>query len=158
MQALLAQCPMSIQNAFANALSAVVGSGGDTKLANWLLFEWESDESTATRAANIVHGQSLLLLIIDADLRSLPTLPFLLARAIGLASSMRLWRYTPMESIVESDSDDALSVQIWWSLILMDRWYATGTGKPSLIPDRSVVAPPGLENILGEVCFYLVRK
>ncbi|RGP80903.1 n-terminal binuclear zn cluster-containing dna-containing [Fusarium longipes] len=157
MQALLAQCPVSLQTAFANALSAVVGSGGDTKLANWLLFEWESDESAATRPANIVHGQSLLLLIIDADLRSLPTLPFLLSRAVGLANSMRLWRYTPMESIVESDSEDALSVQIWWSLILMDRWFATGTAKLSLIPDRSVVAPPGLENILGEVCFYLVR-
>lgn len=158
MQALLAQCPVSLQNAFANALSAVVGSGGDTKLASWLLFEWENDESTATRAANIVHGQSLLLLIIDADLRSLPSLAYLLARAMGLASSMRLWRYTPMESIVESDSDDALSVQIWWSLILMDRFYAIGTGKPSLIPDKSVVVPPRLENILGEVCFYLVRK
>ncbi|EKJ70856.1 hypothetical protein NXS19_005078 [Fusarium pseudograminearum] len=158
MQELLAQCPVSLQNAFANALSAVVGSGGDTKLANWLLFERESDEkSTSTRAANIVHVQSLLLLAIDADLRSLPSFPFLLVRAIGLAGSMRLWRYTPMESIIESDSDDALSVQIWWSLILMDRWYATGTGKPYLIPDRSVVAPPGLENILGEVCFYLVR-
>ncbi|XEV04193.1 hypothetical protein FSHL1_009480 [Fusarium sambucinum] len=161
MQSLLAQCPVSLQNAFSYALSAVVGSGGDTKLANWLLSEWESDESTAkrtaTRAAHIVHGQSLLLLVIDADMRSLPILPFLLTRAIALASSIRLWRYTPMESLVEPDSDDALSVQLWWSLILMDRWYAIGTGKLLLIPDRSVVAPPGLENILGEVCFYLVR-
>ncbi|KAF4453496.1 n-terminal binuclear zn cluster-containing dna-containing protein [Fusarium austroafricanum] len=159
MQALLAQCPTSVQNAFANALPAVAASGGDTKLASFLLNEWESDQAPATQAAHIVHAQTLLLLIIDADWRSSPTLPFLLARAVGLANSMKLWRYTPMELVLESDSDsdDQLSVRIWWSLILMDRWHAAGTGKPPLIPDSSTVAPPGLENILGEVCFYLVR-
>ncbi|KAM0351981.1 hypothetical protein ACHAPU_002499 [Fusarium lateritium] len=157
MQALLAQCPTTLQNAFANALPAVAASGGDTKLASLLLNELESDETPATQAANIVHGQTLLLLIIDADWRSSRTLPFLLARAVSLANSMKLWRYTPMESVLESDSADQLSVRIWWSLILIDRWHAAGTGKPPLIPDSSVVAPPGLENILGEVCFYLVR-
>ncbi|CAJ0547743.1 Ff.00g044970.m01.CDS01 [Fusarium sp. VM40] len=157
MQALLAQCPTTLQNAFANALPAVAASGGDTKLASFLLNEMESDEAAAPQAVNIVHGQTLLLLIIDADWRSSRTLPFLLARAVSLANSMKLWRYTPMESVEESDSDDQLSVRIWWSLILMDRWHATGTGKPPLIPDSSVVAPAGLENILGESCFYLVR-
>ncbi|KAF9769333.1 hypothetical protein IL306_013264 [Fusarium sp. DS 682] len=159
MQALLAQCPTSVQNAFANALPAVVGSGGDTKLASLLLMERESDETHATQATYIVHAQTLLLLIIDADWRSSPTLPFLLSRAVGLANSMNLWRYTPVELVLESDSDsdDQLSVRIWWSLILMDRWHATGKGKPPLIPDNSTVAPPGLEKILGDVCYYLVR-
>ncbi|KAJ4254349.1 Glucose-responsive transcription factor [Fusarium torreyae] len=157
MQALLSQCPPTIQNAFATALPAVAASGGDAKLASSLLNEWEGNETSATQAAHIVHGQTLLLLIIDADWRTSPTLPFLMARAVSLANSMKLWRYTPMESVLDSDSDDQLSVRIWWSLILMDRWYAAGTGKPPLIPDSSVVAPPGLENILGEVCFYLVR-
>lgn len=40
----------------------------------------------------------------------------------------------------------------------MDRWHAAGTGKPSQIPDSSVVAPAGLENTVGEVCYYLIRK
>ncbi|KAI8674837.1 Zn(2)-C6 fungal-type domain-containing protein [Fusarium keratoplasticum] len=157
LQALLAQCPSSVQTAFVNALPAVTSSGGDTKLASALLNEWESNEASHTQATNIVHAQALLLLIIDADWRSSPTLPFLLARAVALANSMKLWRYTPMESASEPDSDDQLCVRIWWSLILMDRWYAAGTGKPAQIPDSSVVAPPGLENMLGEVCFYLVR-
>ncbi|KAF5009540.1 hypothetical protein FDECE_4252 [Fusarium decemcellulare] len=157
MQALLAQCPSSVQTAFVNALPTVASSGGDAKLASSLLNEWESSEAPQTQATNIVHAQALLLLIIDADWRSSPTLPFLLARAVALANSMKLWRYTPMESASEQDSDDQLCVRIWWSLILMDRWYAAGKGKPAQIPDSSVVAPPGLENILGEVCFYLVR-
>ncbi|KAF4979564.1 hypothetical protein FZEAL_4268 [Fusarium zealandicum] len=157
LQSLLAQCPPSVQTAFTNALPAVASSGGDTKLASSLLNEWESDEAPHTQVTNIVHAQALLLLIIDADWRSSPTLPFLLARAVALANSMKLWRYTPMDSASEQDSDDQLCVRIWWSLILMDRWYAAGTGKPAQIPDSSVVAPPGLENMLGEVCFYLVR-
>lgn len=156
-QELLAQCPSSVRTAFVNALPAVTTSSGDVKLASSLLNDWESSEAPHSLAANIVHAQTLLLLIIEADWRSSPTLPFLLARAVALANSMKLWRYTPMESASEPDSDDQLCVRIWWSLILMDRWHAAGTGKPAHIPDSSVVAPPGLENILGEVCFYLVR-
>lgn len=158
LQELLAQCPSSVRTAFANALPAVTISSGDVKVASSLLNEWESSEAPHSLAANIVHAQTLLLLIIEADWRSSSTLPFLLARAVALANSMKLWRYTPMESASEPDSDDQLCVRIWWSLILMDRWHAAGTGKPAQIPDSSVVAPPGLENILGEVCFYLVRK
>ncbi|RFN46196.1 n-terminal binuclear zn cluster-containing DNA-containing protein [Fusarium flagelliforme] len=158
MQELLAQCPTSLQNAFANALPAVVGSGdGDIKHADSLLSALEQHGHAAATAVNIVHLQTLLLLTIDADLRSSATLPFTLSRAVALAGSMRLWRFTPIESITESDSDDALCARLWWSLILIDRWHATGTGRPSYISDNSVVAPPGLENILGEVCFYLVR-
>lgn len=158
MQSLLTQCPLSVQTAFVNALPAVSIKSGDTKVASSLLNEWESSEITPTQATNIVHAQTLLLLIIDADWRSSSTLPFLLSRAVALANSMKLWRYTPMESASEPDSDDQLCVRIWWSLILMDRWHAAGTGKPAMIPDSSVVAPPGLENMLGEVCFYLIRK
>ncbi|KAM5346479.1 hypothetical protein ACJ41O_009484 [Fusarium nematophilum] len=157
LQELLAQCPSSVQTAFVNALPSVVSAGGDTKLASSLLNEWESSETPHTQATNIVHAQALLLLIIDADWRSSPAHPFLLARAVALANSMKLWRYTPMESASEPDSDDQLCVRIWWSLILMDRWHSSGSGKPAQIPDSSVVAPPGLENILGEVCFYLTR-
>ncbi|KAK7428345.1 Glucose-responsive transcription factor [Neonectria magnoliae] len=157
LQELLAQCPSPIRVAFANALPAVTMAAGDVKVASSLLNDWEGTEAPHSLAANIVHAQTLLLLIIEADWRSSSALPFLLARAVALANSMKLWRYTPMESASEPDSDDQLCVRIWWSLILMDRWHAAGTGKPAQIPDSSVVAPPGLENILGEVCFYLVR-
>lgn len=159
LQSLLSQVPSPLRLAFANALPAVGGgSGGDVKLASALLNEWESSETTQTQAANIVHAQTLILLVIDADWRTSSTFPYLLARAVALAHSMKLWRYTPIETASDLDSDDQLCVRIWWSLILMDRWHAAGSGKPSIIPDSSVVAPPGLENILGEVCFYLVRK
>ncbi|KAI5464779.1 hypothetical protein BGZ63DRAFT_421775 [Mariannaea sp. PMI_226] len=154
---LLLQCPSTLRIAFLNALSAVAGSSGDVRLANSLLNEWEGAETSYSQVANIMHAQTLLLLIVDADWRSSSTLPFLLGRAVALANQMKLWRYAPIESASEQDSDDQLCVRIWWSLILLDRWYAAGTGKPAHIPDSSVVAPPNLENMLGDVCFYLVR-
>lgn len=159
MQSLLAQSPSPIRTAFVSALLAVSHSpAGNAKLASSLLNDWESGDSAALQSGNIVHAQTLLLLIIDADSRASSSLPFLVARAVALANSMKLWKYTAVDSVSETDSDDQLCVRIWWSLVLMDRWHAAGTGKPSQIPDNSVVAPPGLVNILGEVCFHLTRK
>lgn len=157
-QSLLSQCPSPLRTAFASALIAVGQSAGDGKFANSLLNEWENIDAPHSRAADIVHALTLLLLIIDADWRHSPTLPFLLARAVAVANAMKLWKFTPIELASEPDSDDQLCVRIWWSLVLMDRWHSAGTGKPAYIPDSSVVAPAGLENTLGEVCFYLIRK
>jgi hypothetical protein len=42
--------------------------------------------------------------------------------------------------------------------VLIDRWYAAGTGKPPQIPDNSVVIPSGLEMTVGETCFHLIRE
>ncbi|UKZ49963.1 hypothetical protein TrVGV298_004218 [Trichoderma virens] len=156
-QSLLSQCPSTVRTAFITALQAIGQSSGDTQTASSLLHEWESSEAPHSRATDIVHAQTLLLLIIDADWRASSQLPFLLARAVALANTMKLWKFTPIESASESDSDDQLCVRIWWSLVLMDRWHAAGTGKPAQIPDSSVVAPGGLENTLGEVCYYLIR-
>ncbi len=147
-----------MRSAFVAALSAVgQSSSGDVQHASNLLHEWESSDAPRSRAAEIVHAQSLLLLIIDADWRSGTTLPFLLARAVALANTMKLWKSSGVDATLDADSDESLCVRIWWSLVLMDRWYAAGTGKPSQIPDHSVVAPAGLENTVGETCFYFIR-
>ncbi|KAF4504627.1 hypothetical protein G6O67_008054 [Ophiocordyceps sinensis] len=157
MQLLLSQCPLSLSIAFSVALATVgQGSTGDVKHADALLREWESEDASHSRASEIVHAQTLMLFIIDADWRSLTTLPFLLARAVALANSMKLWKLAPAES-ADPDSDDQLCLKIWWSIIMMDRWHAAGTGKPVLIPDSSVVARAGLQANLGEVCFHLIR-
>lgn len=157
-QSLLSQCPPPLRAAFSIALLSVgQGSSGDVKHASGLLHEWESGDAPRSRATDIVHAQTLLLLIIDADWQSSSTLPFLLARAVALANSMKLWKLVPAES-ADPDSDDQLSVKIWWSLVMMDRWHAAGTGKPAQIPDSSVVARAGLQATVGEVCFHFIRK
>jgi hypothetical protein len=128
------------------------------KLASSLLNEWESGDAPRTAAINIVHAQTILLLVIDADWRCSPTISSLLARAVALANNMGLWRHPNMELASVVDSDDNLSVRIWWSLVVMDRWHAVGTGRPVLITMRSVVPPAGLDIVLSDVSFYLSRK
>ncbi|OAQ73722.2 C6 finger domain-containing protein [Pochonia chlamydosporia 170] len=158
LQSLLSQANPAVRSAFSLALSCVGQPPSDsTKIASSLLHEWESSDAPRSRATDIVHAQTLLLLIIDADWRATSTLPFLLARAVALANSMKLWKSSILSQTTEHDSDDQLCVRIWWSLVLMDRWHAAGTGQPAQIPDRSAVVPAGLENIIGEVSYHLLR-
>ncbi|QUC23724.1 uncharacterized protein UV8b_07965 [Ustilaginoidea virens] len=158
MQSLLSRAPAAVRTAFSLALPCVgQSSSGDAKIASSVLHEWESSGIARTRATDIVHAQTLLMLIIDADWRASSTLPFLLARGVALANTMKLWKMPTVDVESENDSEDQLCVRIWWSLVLMDRWHAAGTGQPPLISDRSAVIPAGLENIIGEVSFYLLR-
>lgn len=159
LQSLLLQTNAAVRSAFSLALSCIGQPSSDSpKIASSLLHEWESNDAPSSRATDIVHAQTLLILIIDADWRGTSSLPFLLARAVALANSMKLWKCSPVDSTTEPDSDDELCVRIWWSLVLMDRWHAAGTGQPAQIPDRSVVVPASLENTIGEVSFHLLRK
>lgn len=156
---LLAECPPTIKSAFSNALLAVAqSSSGNVRLASFLLDEWENNDTPSTQVINIVHIQTLLLLIIDADWRCSPSLPSLLARAVALANTMRLWKYSSIQVPSDPDTDHNLCIRSWWSLVLMDGWHAVGMGKPTLIPATSIVAPPGLETLIGDVCFQLTRK
>ena len=158
-ESLLSQCPGPLRAAFCIALLvATQAPGGDAKLANSLLHVHESTEtSEPTPSVNIVHAQTLLLLLIDADAHALPSFPLLLARTMILADKLNLWKFHPVNTVSELDSDDQLYVRIWWSLVLLDRWHAAGTGKHPKIQDKSVVIPSGLESIVGQVSYYLLR-
>ncbi|KAG6277341.1 hypothetical protein E4U48_001130 [Claviceps purpurea] len=158
LQSLLSAASPAVRAAFAHTLPHVgQTSHGDTKIASSILHEWENTDAPRSRATDIVHAQTLLMLIIDADWRAASTLPFLLARGVALANTMKLWKLSSADINSENDSYEHLCVRIWWSLVLMDRWQAAGTGHPPQIPERSAVIPSGLENTVGEVCFHLLR-
>lgn len=158
MQAMLAQCPSQLRTAFTLAMQAVgQTTPGDVKQANALLSEWEASTEPRSRAADLVHAQTLVLLITDADWRASSTLPFLLARAVALANCMKLYRFTSVDENADPDSEDMLSLRIWWSIVVLDRWHAAGTGSPSHVPDSSAVVPAGLESVVGEVAFHYIR-
>lgn len=155
---LLSQAAPAVKTAFRLALPSVGHpSSGDAKIASSLLHEWENSDAPRNRATDIVHLQAILMLIIDADWRATSTLPFLLARGVALANSMKIWKPPSVEVFVSHDCDEQLCVRLWWSMVLLDRWHAAGNGQPPFIPDRSAVPPAGLENVVGEVCFYLLR-
>ncbi|KAK2592265.1 Glucose-responsive transcription factor [Conoideocrella luteorostrata] len=159
LQSLLSRASAAVRTAFNFTLPSVGQiSSGNMKVASSVLHEWESSSDVPhDRATDIVHAQTLLMLIIDADWRSSTTLPFLLARGVALANTMKLWKLSTIEYSAEPDSDEHICVRLWWSLVLMDRWHAAGTGHPPQIPERSAIIPAGLENTIGEVTFYLLR-
>ena len=158
-QTLLALCPPPLRTAFTHALLAVAqSSSGNVKLANNLLSHIECSETQQPQMEKLVHAQTLMLLLIDADWRGSVTLPSLLARAVALTTSMQLWKQTVVEQSSDLDSEENLSMRIWWSVVLMDRFHAVGTSRPTMIPDHSIVIPVGLEAVVGETCFCLLRK
>lgn len=151
---MLAQCPPNIKTAFVYAINAVSESSpGNPELASNLLHQWERSKTnsptTPVTVTDVVGAQTLLLLIVDASMQASSTLPFLLARAVLLAESLKMWKYTSAESVSETDSDAQLIVRIWWSLVMIDRWHAVGRSRRPLIPDASVVAPPRRADVLS---------
>ncbi|KXH46813.1 hypothetical protein CSIM01_06878 [Colletotrichum simmondsii] len=171
-QECLAQCPGLLREAFVEALSGTIhsfpsfqsGTPGDVRLAHTLLVEWEASDSTSrTAVANLVFLQTLLLMIIEADIRPLGSIgapkESLLGRAVASANTLKLYQAKADLSEAEAgpDNESQLRVRIWWSLVLLDRWNAVGAAVPSLIRDESVVLAPGLKAVIGEVPYLLIR-
>lgn len=106
-----------------------------------------------------------MLLVIEAETHATkalsgPSPSVLLGSAVGLAYSLKLHFHKHSEEMAESDpdSDDKLGRRIWWSLVIMDRWHASSTSSPILIPDGSVVVYPEDQALLGESLYQLARK
>lgn len=113
---------------------------------------------------NLVLLQTMLLLAIAAETHTSKT-HFKLSRAAwlgsaaGIAYSLKLHLHRTSEDSIESDpdSDESMSRRIWWSLVIMDRWHASSTSSPTLVPDGSVVIYPEDQALLGESSYQLAR-
>ncbi|ROT43333.1 hypothetical protein SODALDRAFT_355540 [Sodiomyces alkalinus F11] len=185
LQASLAQCSGLLREAFLEALSGTIhcfpstsaAATGDASLAMKILAEWESqDGEPRTSSAHIIHLQTLLLLLIEMDTRpsacSGPLKESLLGRAVGAALAMKLYNARvdrPLEgesepnpdpdpdSDSDSDSESHLRVKLWWSLVLLDRWHAVAAGTQTMIRNESTVVYHGLESIVDEMTFLMIR-
>ncbi len=175
----LTGCSELLRNAFYEALQAAVRSfslpnGSQFQLpenirgvAHMIVesqFEVASSRSLAT---NMTYLQTMLLLAIHAGNQPSgprnqggPSRSLWLGSAVGLAYSMKLHLHNQPEKGVENDpdSDEKLARRIWWTLVIMDRWHASSTSSPLLIPDESVVVYPEDQNVLGEYVYHLARK
>jgi hypothetical protein len=131
-----------------------------------MLTEWEgSDSLQRSPVTTLIYLQTLVLMMIEADNRvpttGGPSKESLIGRAVAAAYSAKLYMSAieaQPDGEPDSESDDRLQVRVWWTLVLLDRWNAIGTGTPSLIRDDSVVVPSGLQAIIGELPFMLIRK
>jgi hypothetical protein len=176
LNARLATCSPALKDAFYESLYAAAQSfsasnvsateyRGAKKAAQILALQFDSS-ATSTFSTNLVYLQTLLLMAIEADNRGPvtegqtgATQSVWLGAAIGLAYSMKLHVHKPADKQSESDTDseDKLARRIWWSLVMMDRWHASSTSSPLLIPDGSVIVYPEDQVLLGDNLYHLAR-
>ncbi|KAH6713932.1 hypothetical protein BKA61DRAFT_483280 [Leptodontidium sp. MPI-SDFR-AT-0119] len=175
MLARLLGCPATLREAFHEALHAAVrcysssatynGEPPSPRKATQLLSESDSPSSQSF-STSIIYLQTMLLLVTEAENRPPSTSghdgrsrSVLLGGAVGVAYSMKLHLCKPFDELAENDpdSDEKLGRRIWWSLVIMDRWHASSTASPSLIPDSSVVVYPEDQALLGDDLYHLAR-
>ena len=178
-QSMLAQCPVALQNAFTNAFLAMVRSfmdappgqdDAESLLASHFLSRWEMERHPRSRMTDLVHLQTLIMMVIEADYHGVAAVKGLLpgppksstlGRAAGVGYSMRLHLVEPSpkpDLTGDQDSDENIALRAWWSLVVLDRWTSIGTASPLLISTDSVVILPGLRHIVGDAVYRLIRK
>ncbi|KAM0272533.1 hypothetical protein ACHAQH_008693 [Verticillium albo-atrum] len=175
LQVYLAQCPGMLREAFLEALHGTMQSFpsfttmgmGDASLAMKMLVEWEMNgEQPRTVAAHFIHLQTLLLLFIEAGNRpsgcSGHIKESLLGRAVSTAWTMKLYSALASSLLepngdVDADSENHLRVRLWWSLVLLDRWNAVGSGTLPMTRTESTIVAPDVEKVVGETTWQLIR-
>ncbi|TVY37603.1 putative transcriptional regulatory protein [Lachnellula occidentalis] len=174
-RARLSNCPLPLKHAFHEALHAAVltvsSPGHDSaaqqsiQKATQLVSSFQFEHAAArTVSANLILLQTMMLLAVEAEThitneRSGPSRSVWLGSAVGLAYSLKLHLQKRPEDMVETDpdSDDKIGRRIWLSLVIMDRWHASSTSSPILIPDLSVVIYLEDQVLLGEAFYQLAR-
>ncbi|KAL2149321.1 hypothetical protein VTH82DRAFT_8669 [Thermothelomyces myriococcoides] len=177
-QSLVWQSPSSLQNAFYNAFFSMVSHfladptgqvDSDPAIAWRLLTEWEAECKPRSSVTDLVRLQTLVMAAISVDLQGpaaakgrlrAPSKAEILGRAVGLGYSMDIYRWTVdpnPNSELDLNSDANVALRAWWVLVMLDRWHALAMAKPPLIADQAGVARPGLERIVGEAVYALIR-
>ncbi|KAH6617058.1 hypothetical protein F5144DRAFT_596152 [Chaetomium tenue] len=176
-QSLLWRAPLSLQNAFCNGFFSMMkhfspdssGQIDADPATTWrLLNEWEAEWKPRSSVTNLVQLQTLIMTMISVDCFSIaaskglmgPTKLDILGRAVAVAYSMTAHSRTvdpnPNPEL-DPNSDDNVALRAWWVLVMLDRWHALGMAKPTLILSDFVVPRAGLEHIVGDGVYSLIR-
>lgn len=175
----LQSCSATLHQAFLEALYATVRTLANTgatyqehqssrRAISLLTASSFEDPGARPAATNLVHLQTLLMLVIETGCLGVtasrsqpgPTQSMVLGNAVGLAYSMKLHLARAEDIMAEADdeSDDKLARRAWWTLVILDRFHASSTASPQMIPDISAVLLPEDQTILGDVLYNLARK
>ncbi|OBT77570.1 hypothetical protein VF21_04629 [Pseudogymnoascus sp. 05NY08] len=162
----LANAPPLLKDAFLEALHVAVRPPADsapTRRAASLVSACQFDNTaTKTLSDSLLLLAAQIFMVIEAgshgssSARSAGSQAVWLGAAVGHAFSLKLHTSNPSES-EDDDSTDKLSRRIWWSLVVLDRFHASGTSSPLLIPDTSAVLRLDDIGVLGEQLYHLAR-
>lgn len=172
----LVQCPFMLREAFLEALYSLLvlmqtsqPREGDTRQAHHFLMSWRASAMERSPTIDRVLLQTLLLMIIEVDNAGPsavkdemegPSKSELLAWAVAHAYRMKLHRLqvdSNAQSEMDADADHMIAIRSWWSLIMLDRWNAIGSGDPLMIHNETVVVLPGLRALFGEAGYEMIR-
>lgn len=174
----LNSCPPILRDAFLEALYTTIrslssntpqyGESQSSRKAGSLIAAAQFDNpSTRSMPNNLIYLQAMILMAIEADhhgpsamrSHSGPSQSVWLGSAIGLAYSMKL--HVPKQKEIvsdgDADSDEKLARRCWLVLVTMDKFHASSTSSPGLIPDASVVILAD-DQQFGESTFHLASK
>lgn len=176
----LKQASATLRTAFLLATDCAVRSSPTTQLkprtearfntrlvAELISSSQYQDVSTRTFTSDLMYIQALILMFLEADnhgpaaLRSQngPPRSEWLGRAIGMANHLKLNvpRFGEPYSD-DADADDKLARRVWWILFILDRWHASSTSNPLLLPDHASLLLSEDQHVLGESIYQLARS
>ena len=177
-QSILSQCPHILREAFLDAFHDTARvfqeprgtTNGEAAHQGALPFsEWEADEVFPDRVTDLVSLQTFTAIAlrmsylapVERLLQASPLRQSPLSHAIDLAFSMKMYKVQPTpvpEPEFDPNSDDNVSLRAWWTIVMLDRWNAIGTGSMHRIPGECVNIVPGLKPVLGTSGYVLVRE
>jgi len=173
----LNSCPPVLRDALLEALYTAVRSissgvpqyqesQNSRKAASMIAAAQFDNPSARSMSNNLIYLQAMILMTIEADngppamrSHSGSSPSVWLGSAIGLAYSMKL--HVPRQKEIASDgdvdSDEKLARRCWLVLVTLDKFHASSTSSPGLIPDASVVILAD-DQQFGDSTFHLTSK
>ncbi|OBT66952.1 hypothetical protein VE03_04138 [Pseudogymnoascus sp. 23342-1-I1] len=162
----LANAPPLLKDAFLEALYVAVRPPADSaasRRAASLVSACQFDNTTTkTLSDSLLLLSAQIFMAIEAgnhgpsSARGAGSQSVWLGAAVGHAFSLKLHTSHAAEG-EDDESIDKLSRRIWWSLVVLDRFHASGTSSPLLIPDTSAVLRLDDIGVLGEQLYHLAR-
>ena len=126
-----------------------------------------ASSSMTNETSKRVMFQTIIATVIAIDLlgppnhrvRNFPSANVLLAAAVALADGSKLGvPSTRKATSQDEDSKYSMRRRIWFTLVVLDRFYSVGTAMSLRVSNLSTVIAPEDRDLLGENFYHLVRK
>ena len=129
-----------------------------------LLTKSQISDSGSGPFYQLVRFQTAILMVMAIDVCGpIKTLGFQRGMFFGIANGIAHDLNLHINPITDynqgmTDSVDVVNRRAWWSLIVLDRWYAAGMAKPYQIADDLSKLTAEDPKMLGKPFYHLARK
>jgi hypothetical protein len=168
MTARLSHVSPNIREAVLEALHATLRSASNSpeapaiaRVAAGLVNNAQLDSAGRSYSASLLLLQAMILLGVESVLRESKfeqkTTGQWVGAAVSIAYQLRLHTQGSVTA-EDPDGDEQLGRRLWWSLVIVDRLFASASSCPALIPDSSAVLLTEDQKVLGEQTYHFARE